>query len=42
MTVRQLIEEKSEEFTSSERKLSAALLADYPFAGLEPIQTLAS
>lgn len=42
MTVRQLIEEKSEDFTSSERKLSAALLADYPFGGLEPIQTLAS
>ena len=27
--------------TSSERKLSTTLLADYPFAGLEPIQELA-
>lgn len=41
MTVRVQIAEKADEFTANERKLSAALLADYPFAGLAPIQVLA-
>ena len=41
MQVRERIEEMSGELTSTERKLCTALLLDYPFAGLEPIQTLA-
>ena len=41
MTVRARISDASETLTSSERKLSTTLLADYPFAGLEPIQELA-
>lgn len=41
MTVRVQIAEKSDEFTANERKLSATILADYPFAGLAPIQVLA-
>lgn len=41
MAIRKLIEEKSSELTASERKLSAAILSDYPFAGLAPIQVLA-
>ena len=41
MAIRKLIEQKSAELTASERKLSAAILADYPFAGLAPIQVLA-
>jgi len=35
------IETSSERLTSTERKIAAALLADYPFAGLETIQSLA-
>ena len=42
MTVRARISETSDTLTSSERKLSTTLLADYPFAGLETIQELAS
>lgn len=41
MQVRARIEELSDALTSAERKICAALLADYPYAGLEPIQTLA-
>jgi len=41
MQIRQRIERVSDNLTSSERKLTSALLADYPFAGLETIQTLA-
>lgn len=41
MHVRDRISKLQEELTPSERKLSAALLSDYPFAGLEPIQVLA-
>ncbi|MEO9631167.1 MAG: MurR/RpiR family transcriptional regulator [Sulfitobacter sp.] len=41
MLVRERIEEMFEGLTSTERKLSSALLVDYPFAGLEPIQELA-
>lgn len=41
MTVRARISDASEALTNSERKLSTTLLADYPFAGLEPIQELA-
>ncbi len=41
MTVRERISTAAETLTSSERKLSTMLLADYPFAGLEPIQELA-
>jgi len=39
--VRQRIEDASDNLTGAERKLASALLADYPFAGLETIQTLA-
>jgi len=41
MQVRERIEQLSDELTSTERKLCTALLLDYPFAGLEPIQELA-
>ncbi len=41
MQVRERIEQLSEDLTATERKLSTALLLDYPFAGLEPIQDLA-
>lgn len=41
MQVRQRIEEMSDDLTATERKLSTALLLNYPFAGLEPIQELA-
>ncbi len=41
MQVRDRIEQLSDDLTSAERKLSTALLLDYPFAGLEPIQVLA-
>ncbi|MBL1421856.1 MAG: MurR/RpiR family transcriptional regulator [Alphaproteobacteria bacterium] len=42
MQIRKLISQNSESFTSTEHKLSAALLADYPFAGLNPIQDLSA
>lgn len=41
MQVRKRIEQLSNDLTSTERKLCTALLLDYPFAGLEPIQALA-
>lgn len=41
MHVRERIEQLSEDLTATERKLCTALLLDYPFAGLEPIQSLA-
>lgn len=41
MQVRERIEQMSDDLTSTERKLCTALLLDYPFAGLEPIQSLA-
>lgn len=41
MQVRERIEQLSDNLTLTERKLCTALLLDYPFAGLEPIQTLA-
>lgn len=41
MTLRATIERLSDELTASERKLATALLSDYPFAGLETIQSLA-
>ena len=40
MQVRERIDKNSDGFTSAERRLSSALLADYPFLGLEPIQEL--
>ena len=40
MHIRQLMEQKIDLFTPAERQLASALLADYPFAGLEPIQEL--
>ncbi len=40
-TLRARIEKLSGELTASERKLATALLSDYPFAGLETIQSLA-
>lgn len=41
MTVRQHLETLSDQFTPTERQLILVLLADYPFAGLEPIRVLA-
>lgn len=41
MDVKSRIEGMSGEFTATERRLSATLLMDYPFAGLQPIQELA-
>ncbi|MEM1268391.1 MAG: MurR/RpiR family transcriptional regulator [Pseudomonadota bacterium] len=41
MSVRTLIEHYSNSLTQTERKLAAALLSDYPYAGLAPMQTLA-
>lgn len=41
MQVRERIEQLSDDLTATERKLCTALLLDYPFAGLEPIQSLA-
>ncbi|MFA3920595.1 MurR/RpiR family transcriptional regulator [Ruegeria hyattellae] len=41
MSVRNLIEKNSQSMTPSERKLTAVLLSDYPFAGLASIQELA-
>ncbi|MCB1423536.1 MAG: MurR/RpiR family transcriptional regulator [Nitratireductor sp.] len=40
MQVRQKLEEMAGQLTPAERQLSSVLLADYPFAGLEPIQEL--
>ncbi|GGA26625.1 MurR/RpiR family transcriptional regulator [Neptunicoccus cionae] len=41
MDVKSRLEGMSAEFTATERRLSASLLVDYPFAGLQPIQELA-
>lgn len=41
MHVRTRLESLSDTLTATERKLCTALLLDYPFAGLEPIQVLA-
>ena len=41
MSVRDQIELNSGSLTQSERKLASALLSDYPYAGLVPIQELA-
>jgi DNA-binding MurR/RpiR family transcriptional regulator len=40
MLVKDRIIDLGDDFTASERKLAAAILADYPFAGLETIQEL--
>ncbi|MGI3168571.1 MurR/RpiR family transcriptional regulator [Pseudooceanicola sp. C21-150M6] len=40
MHIRQKLEAMSDQFTPAERQLTSVLLADYPFAGLEPIQDL--
>ena len=40
MRIRQKLESMSGQFTPAERQLTSVLLADYPFAGLEPIQDL--
>ncbi|MBN9890341.1 MurR/RpiR family transcriptional regulator [Salipiger abyssi] len=40
MQIRQTLEDMSDQFTPAERQLVSVLLADYPFAGLEPIQEL--
>lgn len=39
--VRRRIEQASDGFTAGERKLAAAILSDYPYAGLSSIQDLA-
>lgn len=41
-TIRTRIREASSQLTASERKIANAILADYPFAGLETIQELAA
>tara|TARA_R110002073_G_scaffold49133_3_gene131554 strand:+ start:606 stop:1460 length:855 start_codon:yes stop_codon:yes gene_type:complete len=41
MDVKTRINDRSPDFTAAERRLSATLLMDYPFAGLLPIQELA-
>ena len=41
MTIKDRIERAAPDLTASERKLAAALLADYPYAGLVAIQELA-
>ena len=41
MNVKNRINGLADNLTATERKLSAAILSDYPFAALEPIQTLA-
>lgn len=40
MHIRQLMEQKADTLTPSERQLMSVLLADYPFAGLQPIHKL--
>lgn len=40
-TVRDIIKREGANLTASERKIASALLADYPFAGLQTIQELA-
>ena len=40
MQVRQQIDKLADQFTPTERQLTSVLLADYPFAGLVPIQEL--
>ena len=41
VNLRDQVYEISESLTATERKLAAALLSDYPFAGLDPIQVFA-
>ena len=41
MSLRNEIGARTEQLTAAERKISVAILADYPFAGLVPIQELA-
>lgn len=40
MTLRERIESMSDSFTPAERQLRSVILADYPFAALEPFQEL--
>lgn len=42
MTVRELLNRQIAQLTASERKIASVLLADYPYAGLMPIQELAA
>lgn len=42
VTIRTRIREASSQLTASERKIANAILADYPFTGLESIQELAA
>jgi len=41
MTVKDILRQELPKLTTGQNKLAAALLADYPFAGLHPIQRLA-
>lgn len=41
-TVREQIRRAADSLTAAERRLSALILSNYPFAGLEPIQVIAS
>ncbi|UOA15895.1 MurR/RpiR family transcriptional regulator [Sulfitobacter dubius] len=40
MQIREVLARMSDQLTPAERQLASVLLADYPFAGLEPIQEL--
>jgi DNA-binding MurR/RpiR family transcriptional regulator len=40
LQIRHLMEDMIEQLTPAERQLKSVLMADYPFAGLEPIQKL--
>lgn len=42
MTVKELLNRQLAQLTMSERKIASVLLADYPYAGLLPIQELAA
>lgn len=42
MNVKQRLEKMASELTATEQRLSSAILADYPFAGLQPINEFAS
>ncbi len=42
MDVKKIIEQSYKNLTIAERKIASALLSDYPFAGLETIQSFAS
>lgn len=42
LTIRELIQQATDNLTASERKIAGAILADYPFTALQTIQDLAA